>query len=52
MSAPDDPNRAAREKPALTNALAVVMMPQIQKAKLVWLARTPGTLRVIAAIWG
>jgi hypothetical protein len=47
MSSPDGPNRAATEKLALTSALIVVMMAQVQKAKLVWVARALGTLRAM-----
>jgi len=39
------------EKPALTSALIVVIMAQVQKAKLVWVARARGTLRAMTPVW-
>src|ERR1700730_7943376 len=51
MSPPDGPNRPTTEKPALTSALIVVIMAQVQKAKLVWVARARGTLRAMTPVW-
>jgi len=47
MSPPDGPKRPTTAKPALTSALIVVIMAQVQKAKLVWVARALGTLRAM-----
>src|SRR5882757_673991 len=42
MSPREGPKRPTIEKPALTSALIVVIMAQVQKAKLVWAARVLG----------
>src|SRR6267154_6523550 len=42
MSPPEGPRRPTTEKPALTSALIVVIMAQVQKAELVWAARALG----------
>ena len=51
MLPPDGPNRPTTEKAALTTALIVVTMAQVQKAKLVWVARALGTLWAMTPVW-